>query len=320
VRQFIALAAAVFTLSPGHAETGCSIQRHEVFAPQRKTVALASRSGASADAQFVLFQSSLRVNTDGAPNSYHPDDPKGKTKAINNIANGINVRRGGRSVSYAETIRVFEDFRDHNWTVPAGYQMTWQNVLAARTEESRKIPCVFTSGEYKGYFGSLTALKNSLSGAAAGECGAANQLDERYVPSLVIAGGSNPLKHLGVGTGDLLIAINPNNDAVQAAVVGDSGPPDNLGEGSVALNMSLLRKTRQPINYAEAKALDTGSQEIIVAVIPKSAGYKLQRPYNADNITARVADWLASHGYETLRSFSTTAQACANKMSSVPIR
>jgi hypothetical protein len=291
MRQFIAFAAAVLTVLLGQAQTACSIQQQEVFAPQRKTVARASRCGAPADAQFVLVQSKLRVNTDGAPNSYHPDDPKGQTKAINNIANGISVRRNGKAVSYAETIRVFEDFRDHNWTVPAGYQMTWENVLAARKEESRKVPCVFTSGEYQGYFGSLTALKNNLSGAGAGECSAANQLDERYVPALVIAGGSNPLKHFGVSTGDLLIAINPSNGAVQAAVVGDSGPPDNLGEGSVALNMSLLKKTHQPTNYSEAKALDTGSQEMILAVIPKSAGYKLQRPYSADNITVRVTDW-----------------------------
>jgi hypothetical protein len=251
MRQFIAFAAAVLTVLLGQAQTACSIQQQEVFAPQRKTVARASRCGAPADAQFVLVQSKLRVNTDGAPNSYHPDDPKGQTKAINNIANGISVRRNGKAVSYAETIRVFEDFRDHNWTVPAGYQMTWENVLAARKEESRKVPCVFTSGEYQGYFGSLTALKNNLSGAGAGECSAANQLDERYVPALVIAGGSNPLKHFGVSTGDLLIAINPSNGAVQAAVVGDSGPPDNLGEGSVALSAGGRRSTLKPMPLSE---------------------------------------------------------------------
>jgi hypothetical protein len=198
--------------------------------------------------------------------------------------------------------------------------MTWQNVLAVRTERSRKIPCVFTAGEYEGYFGSLTSLKNNLSGTAAGECTVANQVDERYVPALVIAGGNNPLKHFGVSTGDLLVAINPSNGAVQAAVVGDSGPPDNLGEGSVALNMSLLKRTGQPANYSDAKALDTGSQEMIVAIIPKSAGYKLERPYSAYNITARVTDWLGSHGYETLQSFSTTAQACVSKISAIPTK
>src|SRR5271163_4938632 len=104
MRQFIVLGAAVLLLSPSEAQTGCSIQRQEIFAPQNKTVALASKSGAAADAQFVLFQSKLRVNTDGAPNSYHPADPKGQTKAINNIANAISVRRDGKSVSYDETI------------------------------------------------------------------------------------------------------------------------------------------------------------------------------------------------------------------------
>ncbi|MBV8896592.1 MAG: hypothetical protein JO051_08780 [Acidobacteriaceae bacterium] len=299
---------------PCQSQTECTIQQQEVFAPQGKPVVLASRPGAPADARFVLFQSKLRVNTDGAPTSYHPDDPKGQTKAINNIANAISVRKDGKSVSYADTIRVFEDFRDHDWTVPAGYQLTWQNVLAARTEGSRKVPCVFTSGENKGYFGSLTALRNNLSGAAAGECSAADQLDERYVPALVIAGGSNPLKHFGVSTGDLLIALNPANGVVQAAVVGDSGPTDNLGEGSVALNMSLLKNTHQPRTYSETKVLDTGSHEIIVALLPKTAAYKPQRPFSAENITARVIDWLTSHGYESLQTFNATAKTCASQM------
>lgn len=320
MHRFIVVVAAFLVVWPGHAQTGCTIKQQEVFEPQRKRVALASRLGAPADAQFVIFQSKLRVNTDGAPNSYHPDDPKGQIKAINNIANGISVRRRMESVSYDETIRVFEDFRDHHWMVPTGYRITWQNVLASRMENSRKVPCVFTSGKYKGYFGSLTALKNNLSGEAAGECTAANQLDERYVPALVIAGGRNPLTDFGVSMGDLLIAINPSNGAIQPAVVGDSGPLNNLGEGSVALNMSLLKTTRQPKNYSDAKALDTGSQEMIVAIIPKSAGYKLERPYSVDNITARVTDWLASHGYGPLQTFGTTGKACSSKIGSLPNR
>jgi len=43
--------------------------------------------------------------------------------------------------------------------------------------------------------------------------------------------------------------------------------------------------------------------------------YKLQRPYSSGNITERVNDWLASHGYDTLQSFSTTVRACASKIS-----
>ena len=314
--QSITFAAlATFTVSSfAMAQTGCRIQDREVFSPEGKTVAVGSKPGAPSDARFVLFQSRLRVNTDGAPNSYHPDDPEGRIRAINNIANAIGVRRNGKSASYVEKIRVFEEFRDHDWTVPAGYQITWQNVLAARTEKSRKVPCVFTSGEYNGYFGSLTGLTNQLPDAVADECNAANQLDQRFIPALVMAGGHNPLKKFGASIGDLVIAINPINGAVQAAVVGDSGPPDNLGEGSVALNMSLLKRMRQPTNYSETKTLDTGSQEMIIAIIPHTAEYEIQRPYSADNINARVIVWLSSHGYESLQNFSATAQGCAGQL------
>ena len=107
MRQFIAFTVALLSAPPGGAETACTVHRQEVFAPQSKTVALVSKSGAPADAQFVVFQTKLRVNTDGAPNSYHPLDPEGRSKAINNIANGVSVRHDGRSVSYADTIQVF---------------------------------------------------------------------------------------------------------------------------------------------------------------------------------------------------------------------
>lgn len=314
MRTFVRFAAAVSFALPGHAQTACIVDQQEVFAPQKTIVALASRSGASADSRLVIFRTKLRVNTDGAPNSYHPDDPQGHVKAINNIANGITVMQGGVPVPYAETIRIFKEFRDHNWTVPTGYEIKWDNVLAARKEKSRKIPCIFTSGEYKGYFGSLTSLKNKRSGASAGECAVADQLDERYVPALVIPKGLNPLKDFGVSIGDLLLAVNPYNGAIRAAVVGDEGPEDNLGEGSVALNMSLLMNAREPKTYSEAKTLDTGSQEMVIAIVPNSARYKLQLPYGADNIAARVEAWLSSHEWGTLQDFSRIIQDCTGTM------
>ncbi|SED27899.1 hypothetical protein SAMN05444161_2900 [Rhizobiales bacterium GAS191] len=310
----VSFAAAVAISGSAFGQSACRIQRQEVFQPQGKRVVLATAAGAQAGDQFVLFRSQLRVNTDGAPNSYHPDDLKGSTKAINNIANGVAVTRGGKGVGYAQTIKVFGDFRDNNWTVPGGYKITWQNVLAARNAGNGSIPCVFAAGDHRGYFGSLTALKNGLSGGAAGECEVANQLDERFIPALVIAGGSNPLKHFQVAIGDLVLAVNPENGVVEAAVVGDQGPPDNLGEGSVALNMALLQRTNQPTNYAEAKQLDTGSRQMIVAIVPGSASYKLERPYSVDNIGRRVAAWLAEHHYGSLAGFAGLMKACAGQL------
>lgn len=308
--------ALVLTASNGaQAQDACQIQKRSVFQPQRKTVVLAMRPGGGSSAQFVLFQSKLRVNTDGAPNSYHPDDLKGAQKAINNIANGVSIRdRAGRTLGYAETLRVFGQFRDNDWRAPDGYRITWGNVIAARQVQKRTIPCIFQSGDYKGYFGSLTRLQNGLPANQVGECEVANQLDERFVPALVMADGQNPLRDFGVKVGDLVVALNPGNRVVKAAVVGDTGPEDNLGEGSVALNMALLQRQQQPKTYDEAKTLDTGSQEIVVAIVPGSKQYKLQRPYGAQNIEARVSAWLADQGYGSTEDFAKTMRACAGHL------
>jgi hypothetical protein len=206
--DFVVIAAVLAIPSSALGQTACEIRTQEIFQPQNKKVVLASRPDGNEKDQFVLFKSSLRVNTDGAPNSYHPDDLKGSTKAINNIANGVSVTKDGKGVGYAETINIFGQFRANNWTIPAGYKITWGNVLAARVEGGRRIPCIFKSGDYNGYFGSLTALKNGLSSADDGKCEVRNQLDERFVPALVIAGGRNPLKNFKVVIGDLLVVMN----------------------------------------------------------------------------------------------------------------
>jgi len=187
--------------------------------------------------------------------------------------------------------------------------ISWQSVLAARNENGRTIPCVFRDGDFKGYFGSLTSLKNGLSGTEVGECEAKNQLDQRFVPALVLAGGSNVLKTFGARKGDLVLAHNPANGVTQTAVIGDFGPPDNIGEGSVALNMALLKRTAQPKTYDEAKKLDTGSQEILVAIIPKSASFELKRPYAADNLAERVGSWAKTNGYNDAAGLQTLMRA-----------
>ena len=104
------------------------------FAPQNKKIVLLRNQ--TAQKPVILFQTRLRVNTDGSPLSYHPEDPRGRSKALNNICNAIVVRRVGSSGnlcrgSFGEAIAVFEKFRDSKYqTVPDGFQITWANVLA----------------------------------------------------------------------------------------------------------------------------------------------------------------------------------------------
>lgn len=290
----------------------CRVVRQGVFTPQNKRVRLVARSGAAGGAHRVIFfRTSLRVNTDGAPNSYHPHDLTGSVRAINNICNGVSVRRNGVRLGCRRAREVFAQFRDNNFTEPAGHSIRWQNVIAATTDErGRAIPCVFRTGEFAGYFGSLTSLKNGLSGAAAGECGRLNQLDQRIIPAFVLPGGRNVVRTFGAGVGDLLVAFNPRNNVVSVAVVGDVGPADKLGEGSVGLNMALLGRTAQPTTYREALALDTGTREMLIAIIPNSRAFDPQRPFSNENIARRVDEWITQAGFAGRNDFVEFMKSC----------
>jgi hypothetical protein len=298
--------AATAVDASGGAPAQCSVVDDSRFAAGRETVRLARGEGLPASANFAMFVAPLAVNTDGAPTSYHPHDFKGESLAINRIDNGIAIRRSG-GLTLAQKIAAFEQWRDSDWIAPAGISINWQNVIA---DNGQGKPCVFSGGPDRGYFGSLTALKNGLSGSAGGECQAANQLDQRFIPAIVLRGAANPLKGFGARLGDLVMALNPSTGMAVAAVIGDTGDGNRIGEGSVALNMALLGKTLQPATYPEALKLDTGRADIVVAVLPGTAAYHRVRPYTAANIAERVGAWAQENGYGSTAGLAQAAKAC----------
>lgn len=285
------------------------VAKTEIFRPQNKKVLLLSPASNN-QRNIILFQTGLAVNTDGAPTSYHPLDPRGREKAINNVCNAIavykttNLRDNLCFSHFGEAIGVFEQYRAHEWTMPQGYKIVWENVFAKNVVNGKTIPCILNSGEYKGYFGSLTSLKNGLPDNKSGECQSLNQLNQLIVPALVMAGGANPLKALGGKVGDLLVAYYPNTRVFVAALIGDEGPPDNLGEGSVALNMALLRETVPPKTFPQTKRLSIeDNQPVLVALFPNTNLYNRRRPYTKANIEERVRSWLREAGFETQDQF-----------------
>jgi len=290
------------------ASSQCHVDQNAPFSAGGEVVRLARKEGLPASSNFAMFVAPLAVNTDGAPTSYHPDDFLGKALAINRIDNGIAIRKeGGATVT--EKIRAFADWRDSNWSqIPAGYSINWRNVIAA--DEDGK-PCVFKREPDKGYFGSLTALKNGLSASSAGECGRLNQLDQRLIPAIVLRGSKNPLKSFGAKTGDLVVAINPSNGNVVPAVIGDTGDGDRIGEGSVALNMALRGRTKQPKTYQDALELDTFRQDIIVAVLPNTITFLRKRPYTPTNIAERLESWAKQNGYGSTDGLAHAVNGCA---------
>ena len=283
-----------------------TVSQTGIFSLQNKKVLLLRDS--TNQKQIVLFQTNLRVNTDGSPLSYHPQDPRGKDKALNNICNAIVVKKGASDknicfTNFSEAIGVFERFRDTNYqTIPQGYRITWANVLPTIKENGKDVPCVFKSGEFKGYFGSLTALKNGLTGDK-GECEINDQVNPMTVPALVLVGGQNVVKTFGAKVGDLLIAYNPKTQLFSSAIIGDTGPRDNLGEGSVFLNMKLLGVTVPPTNKAETFKLSIENTQVLVAIIPASRLFREIKPYTTENINQRVGDWQKESGFATPEQF-----------------
>ena len=301
-----ALLTHSFVVPGGAAE--CAIVDEKSFAGDGERVRLARPSGLEPAANFAAFRAPLAVNTDGAPNSYHPFDPLGREKAINRFDNGIAVgRAGGGAMTSARRLEVFELWRDNDWVVPSGFTISWKNVLA---QTSAGKPCVFQSGHFKGYFGSLTALQNELPAAEAGECGVDNQLDQRVIPAIVLRGAANPLRGFGARKGDLVVAVNPQTRKSAAAVIGDTGDGNRIGEGSVALNMALLGVTDQPRTFADALRLDTGGTAMAIAVLPGTRNFQLVRPVTPASLESRVGQWLRQNGYADMAGLSAAVLQC----------
>lgn len=286
---------------------------------QIKKVLLLKKQG-STGKNVILFQTMLRVNTDGSPMSYHPEDPRGNIKALNNVCNAMSITQiaTGKNLcrtNFSKAIGIFEKFRDHDLVVPSGFKINWVNVIPPEKKDGRDIPCTFKSGEFKGYFGSLTALKNGLPAAQRGECEADDQINPLKIPALVLVGGVNTVKAFGARVGDLVIAFNPKTNLTVAAVIGDTGPPDNLGEGSVALNMKLLGTTTPPTKKSETFALNIEGQGVLIAIIPASKDFrKNQSVYTIENINDRVNQWQTEAGFSGLEKFVEMMKSFRTKL------
>lgn len=276
------------------------------FGPQRNNILLLEDS--TKQKKIILFRTKLRVNTDGSPLSYHPQDPRGKSIALNIICNAVVIKHAGDNknlcfTNFGEAIGAFEKFRDGNYrTIPETYEIGWSNVLATTMEQGISVPCIFGSGPFKGYFGSLTALKNGLTGDK-GECQFNDQVNPLSIPALVLAGGKNAVRQFGAKVGDLLVAYNSKNDTFSSAIIGDTGPGDNLGEGSIFLNMKLKGVTIPPTNRAETFKLAIENDDVLVAIFPASRSFREMKPFTVENIDQRVVNWQRALGFATPEKF-----------------
>jgi hypothetical protein len=128
--------------------------------------------------------------------------------------------------------------------------------------------------------------------------------------------GFRVVKDFGAKVGDLLLAYNPDTQIATSAIIGDTGPEDNLGEGSVYLNMKLLNKTVSPTNKEQTFKLSIESSKILVAIIPGSRSFQIEgnKPYTAENIEKRFRDWQTKAGFSTSERFIEVMKSFQSKL------
>jgi hypothetical protein len=271
--------------------------------------------------KLIIFKTPLRVNTDGTPKSYNQYDLRGDSIALNRILNGVKIRRASNNEDLCipdpqkykteeerreirkEAYTAFEKFRDSNYEVqPEGYKIHFSSVLntVTTTVNGKKIikPCVMEGG----FLASGTSLKNELPKSKRGECECKNQVNPLEVPALVLAQGANAMKKFGAKVGDLFVAYNPANKIIVYGVINDEGPADNMGEGSVLLNMKLKNVSKMPSNVSETNNLGI-SQKMLITIIPGSSSYEKATPFNIANINKRVSDWLKENGFNDSKEY-----------------
>ena len=200
----------------------------------------------------LLFADSMNVNTDGTRRSYSVSDFWGEASsngAINNLCNAMSDACGGLTGEQMRGRRVLtQKARADNW--PA-QELSQTRISPSIIPFRNGKPCP----EVDGFLVSATALHKAH---MTDVCDISNYADALHTSAIVLPkrthhGVATPFEARGAMLGDLVVVMSGDGKMLKYAVVGDSGPPSELGEISVALASDLLAKTEPPANYRQIR-------------------------------------------------------------------
>lgn len=227
----------------------------------------------------LYYRANMDVNTDGAARSYHPEDPRAKKIAYNNMGNAITkawnssgqliVCDGGdarnrKGKCYEEFMSAFEGARDNNYN-PETYPKIKTGSIIPWSIDNQfgwETPCRIKDEPNAGYFVSQTSLWLK-SGPA---CDQSNYVDSLKINAVVYPGGIR-WSSQGILTdkGDLVVTRNRSTGAIAFALHGDSGTSDKIGEGSIALTSALSGQKLSPNpSYTEVKKLAVNDVDYLI--------------------------------------------------------
>ena len=229
----------------------------------------------------LMFRSDYAVNTDGAPTSYHPDDPWGSSGlAINTVCNGVDIA-APEEVDYSQCKKLIDYFaqaRDAGWTGADSPIVNFYGIATkSDTGEGRHQPCINDDPAYKGYFVSTTS---QLADPSRGRCDQGRYLNSLDLPFIIRPRGAN-FSGNGVDVGDLALVMDPASGRQTFAIVGDIGPSWGLGEGSVYVSRALTGKATNPKTRKEVYGY--GARNVLTLVF---TGAPMKPPYTPERIEA----------------------------------
>jgi hypothetical protein len=306
--------------------------------------------------QMLAVLTRVTVDADGSTRAYHPEDPEGggtctrvRTAdgretlegvcALDKFSSGrIYVFRGPERLQKDQLVREWKDFwpliRDRKLksfelkdlagpNVPEGYYLFYwkernmtalfRNTIVPATRDG--YPCVHgRESRFPGYFVAATTL-NQNGGARNDGCTPARFIDAEQIPFFVLPHGGFG----DVGIGDIVVARLKRDgaDRVVYGVIADAGPPTQLGEGSIALNASLLGKRGDTVmNVRDVDALDIDGPAVSVLVLGGTRDM-LKGDYSRRNIEAigrrEFWHWSGADGDPLRRLDACMAQAVVNR-------
>lgn len=212
---------------------------------------------------YLFTSTEIKVDADGAPNAYHPDDV------------GRHCTQG-------------TGFKGLDCPANAGYPDSgwWQSVLVADPAHPGQAYVQPQPGEFAGFFVSQTSLQDP----AKPRTDPARFVDSRTIPYLVFPGNFYKLKGTGI-LGDFGYALNMSNGKHAAFILSDIGPSNApLGEISIALATALGGMDPNPRTGAGIP-----SGQILFVVFPRSAATPAW-PLSPEQIQSRGSALLADLG------------------------
>jgi hypothetical protein len=216
---------------------------------------------ANASGPYLYTTDEKIVDADGAPNAYYSGD----AAACPDDGQGLDCLASA-------------GYPDRPW---------WKEVLV-RDPQTADQPYVQPSGPYRGYFVSMTSLRNP---DYAGPLSPLSYVDAATIPYLVLPAPIYRSDEMG-RMGDLGFAVDLDTGRSTPFVIADEGPVEPLGEGSVALWRSLGGRDPSPRTGA---GLPPG--RVVYIVFPGSgAETGLDWPLQLPQMSKAVAQLLDRFG------------------------